>query len=190
MADIDPDRLALLERSHNVLQKLNGDAVSKPFLEKALKHHYPEVTTEEEAAQRMVAPQFEAFTREVVTPLSDELKALREARESDAAARTEGQLSTAFTEFRTKRGFTDDGIEAVKKMMVERNIADPYAAAALFAEQNPAPVQDAPGFMPSAWNIDQTVADHDIKGLFENEDRWGDNMAAKVLNEIRVGQAA
>lgn len=190
MAEIDDDKLLLLQRSHDVLMKLNGDPNTRPLLERGIKHHFPDVVTEEEAAARMVAPQIEKFQTEVVAPLADELKALRESREQQRAQQTEAELNSAFSEIRRSRGFTDEGIEAVKKLMVDRSIADPHAAAALFAEQNQPAPQDAPGWTPSHWNIDQTVTDFDLKGLFENEDAWGDRMAAKALNEIRVGQAA
>lgn len=190
MVDRTPDEIALLERSHAMLLKLNGDPATRPLLEKAIKHHHPEVTTEEEAGARILAPQIEAFTRDVATPLMDELKAMREQRDAAAAAATETQLTEAFTDIRRTRGYTDDGIEAIKKLMVDKSIADPYAAAARFAELNPPASQEAPGWTPSSWNIDQTVTDHDLKGLFANEDAWADNMAQKTLNEIRVGQAA
>lgn len=190
MPDIDAATLEVLQRSHNVLMKLNGAAETRPLLEKAIKHHFPEVTTEEEASQRLVAPQIEAFTRDVATPLMDELKAMREQREAQAAAATEAQISDAFTDIRRTRHYTDEGVEAIKKLMVDNSIADPYAAAARFAELNPPASQEAPGWTPSSWNIDQSVTDYDLKGLFANEDSWADNMAQKALNEIRLGQAA
>ena len=190
MPQLDDETHALLQKSHEVLMKLNGDAQTRPLLEKALKHHFPDVTTEEETAERLVKPQIEAFTRDVVTPLADELKALREARAAEQQARTQSQLEDAFTEIRRKRGFTDEGVDAIKKLMVDRSIADPFAAAALFAEQNPPVETNAPGWSPTHWNIEQSVTDYDLKGLFENEDAWADNMAAKALNDIRVGQAA
>lgn len=188
--EVDDATFETMKKTYELVMKLNGDATSRPLLEKAIKQHFPNVTTEEEAASRLVQPQFEAFQREVGNPLMEELKALREEREANQARATEQSLNSAFDEFRTKRGLTDEGIEAVKRMMVEKSIADPYAAAALFAEQNPAPSQEAPGWTPASWNIDQSVTDHDVAGLFANEDAWADNMAAKTLNEIRVGQAA
>ena len=190
MPDVDAATLEILQRSHNVLQKLNGDPATRPQLEKALKHHFPDVVTEEDMSQRLVAPQIEAFTRDVVAPLAEQLKAMQEERAAQATRQTEQQLNDAFTDISRSRGYTADGIEKIKQLMVERSIADPHAAAALFAEQNPAPAQDAPGWTPAGWNINETVTDHDLKGLFANEDAWADTMAAKALNEIRVGQAA
>lgn len=190
MAEVNDETLALLQRSHDVLMKLNGDARTRAPLEAAIKVHYPQVVTEEDQRQQLVAPQLEAFKTQIVDPLREQLEAFTTARQTEAAARTESDLASAFTDIRKNRGFTDDGIEAVKRLMVDRSIADPHAAAALFAEQNPPAPQEAPGFQPQHWNMEQTVTDFDLKGLFENEDRWADNMAAKALNEIRVGQAA
>lgn len=187
MAEINDAELEVLRRSHNVLMKLNGDPKSRGYLETGLKVHFPDVVTEEEAGQRLVAPQLEAFKAEVVAPLTNALNEFNESRKAEQERTATQQLTTTFDELKASRGFTDDGIERVKKLMVERNIADPLAAAALFAEQNPPASQEAPGFMPSHWNIDQTVTDIDVKGLFENEDKWADNMAVHTLNEIRVG---
>lgn len=189
MPEVDADTYELLTRSHNVLMKLNGDSRTRPDLEKAIKVHFPEVTTEAEAGQRLIQPHLEALNNDVINPLAAELKALREEREAAKTAASTAHLETTFSDLRKTRGFTDDGIEAVKKLMVDNNIADPLAAAARFSELNP-PAQDISGFTPPAWNLDQTASDFDVKGLFADEDKWGDTMAVKVLNEIRVGQAA
>jgi hypothetical protein len=189
MPDVDEATLATLQRSHDVLMKLNGDTRTRGLLEKGLKVHFPEVTTEEEAAARIVEPHLAAI-REEMKPLAEGVQALLDQRKDDATARTTAQLEETFSHIRKNRGFTDEGIEQVKKLMVDRNIADPMAAAALFAEQNPPAPEAAAGFAPQHWNLDQNVTDFDVKGLFENEDRWADAMASKTLNEIRVGQAA
>ena len=192
MPEVDEQTLALLQRSHQLLQQLNGDPRTRDTLETALKVHYPAVTTEAEARNRLVQPMLDQFQEQVVKPLQERLDAADAARTASESTRAETALNEAFSEFRTKRGFTDEGIEAVKRLMVDRSIADPYAAAALFAEQNPtAPERDAmTGFSPPQWDLEQTLTQVDVKGLFENEDAWADKQAANVLNEIRVGQAA
>lgn len=190
MPDIDEETLGRLNAAYALVQKLNGDTRTRPMLEEAIKVHIPNVLTEREIMAAQVNPHLETFRNEVVTPIQDELKAMREEREARSRETTEAQLNDAFGRMRTERGFTDEGIEAVKRLMVDRSIADPMAAAALFAEQNPRPSNEQPGWTPSHWNIEQNVTDFDVKGLFANEDAWADNMAAKTLNEIRLGVAA
>lgn len=187
---ITPERLALLERSHNMLQKLNGDARTRAPLEAAIKVHYPQVVTEEDTAQRLVGPHLDAFKTEVVAPLTEALKALNERGEREESSRIEQRLTDAFSDLQNSRHFTPEGIEAVKRMMVENSIADPYAAAARFNELNPPPSTEVPGWTPQQWNMESTLSDIDVKGLFANEDVWADKAAATALNEIRLGQAA
>ena len=68
--------------------------------------------------------------------------------------------------------------------MQERAIGDPEAAALLFDKLNPPPAVIKDAFAPDSWNFEQN-AGPDVKGLFENEDRWADKEAATVLNEMR-----
>jgi hypothetical protein len=189
MPEVSDAELAVLRNSQALLAKLNGDARTRPLIEQAVKVHHPEVETEADVGARLAKPHIEQFTAEVVTPLQEELKALREQREAQATQTTQAQMEAAFGQMR-QRGFTDDGIERVKALMVERSIPDPLAAAALFNELNPPAPQEAPGWTPAAWNYAETATDNDLKGLFANPEAWGDKTAATVLNEIRVGQAA
>lgn len=190
MPEVDDAELARLRQAAQVLQTLNGDPASRAHLETALKVKYPHVETEAEVGARLAAPHLERFQAEVATPLMDELKAMREERQAAAARETEANLNAAFATMRRERGFTDDGIEAVKKLMVDNNIADPMAAAARFQELNPPAPEPTTGFAPPSWNYAETVSDQDIAGLMKDPDSWGDKMAAQALNEIRMGNAA
>ncbi len=188
MAEIDDATLKVLQNAKGVLDKLNGDPESRALLEKGLKKHFPQVETEEDIGARLAAPHIEKFTKEVVEPLKAKLTSIEEADAKQAEKAAETSLTEAFGEMRT-RGFTDEGIEAVKKMMVENSIADPRAAAARFLELNPpAPREEQSQFSPPAWNMDQNLVEHDVKGLFADPDNWGDKMATQVMNEIKVGR--
>lgn len=83
----------------------------------------------------------------------------------------------------------EDGIEKVKQLMVDKSIADPYAAAARFLELNPPQTQEAPAWTPQHWNMDQQTGGdaESLKALFADEDRWADNMAGVALQEHRAG---
>lgn len=183
---VDPNTLALLQRSHQVLMQMNGDPKSRPLLEDALKVIIPDVKTEREIAAELVAPQIAAF-EEKLKPALQQLETIAADRQAYIERSTTEQLESAFNEMRTKRGLTDDGIEKVKQLMVERSIADPHAAAALFLEQNPPQSQEAPSWTPQHWNMDQQTGGdaESLKALFADEDRWADNMAGVALTEHR-----
>ncbi len=187
MPEISDAELATLRNADALLRKLDADPRTKPGLEAAIKIHHPEVVTEAEKAEQLAKPFMEK-----VEGVAESLKArLDKLDERDAAAvtaQTESRITDAFARLR-KDGFTDDGIEKIKTLMVDRNIADPEAAAALFEKQNP-PVQEESSFSPSAWEVGSTAPGTDLASFFKDEDKAADLMAAQVLNEIRVGKAA
>lgn len=188
MPEISEQELATLKNSYNLLQKLDSDPRSKPLVERAVKIHHPEVVTEEELGERLAAPHIEKVNA-VATELRDQLEALKQREAGVAQREQENAVNSAFTRLESA-GYTPDGIGAIKQLMVDRKIADPEAAAALFDKMNPPAATEAPGWVPDRWNFDETASAVDVKGLFKNEDKWADDMVGQVLNEIRVGKAA
>lgn len=184
---VDAATLDLLTRSHKVLNTLNGNPQARAHLEDSLKVVFPDVKTEREVAADLTAPVI-AQLEEKLKPVIDTVNSIAADRDAAIKHHTEVQLASAFDEMRRTRGFTDEGIEQVKKLMVDRNIADPQAAAALFAEQNPPQTQEAPSWAPQHWSMEQTTGgDADsLKQLFADEDRWADNMVGQALNEHRA----
>lgn len=184
---VDPRLLDTLTRSHQVLMSLNGNPQARAHLEDSLKVVFPEVKTERELAKDLVAPQLEAF-KEELKPVIEKIESIAADRDASVQAQTEQQLEAAFANMRKTRGFTDDGIAAVKKLMVDNNIADPEAAAARFLELNPPQTQEAPSWQPQHWSMEQTTGGdaESLKQLFADEDRWADNMAGVALQEHRA----
>jgi len=78
----------------------------------------------------------------------------------------------------------------VKRLMVDRSIPDPEAAAALFERLNPTPVQTRSSWEPDRWNLESDAVDHDVAGLFANPDKWEDAMIGKILIDERSGHNA
>jgi hypothetical protein len=76
-------------------------------------------------------------------------------------------------------------LDKIKALMVDRNIADPEAAAALFERMNPAPVESRSTWEPDTWNIKDDAVENDVKGLFADPDRWADREVGKVLADVR-----
>ena len=66
--------------------------------------------------------------------------------------------------------------------MIERNIADPEAAAALFNEMQPKEIVNT---WQSAYADPTKGSDkHDL--LLRDEDRWADEMTGNILREMRA----
>ena len=187
MAEVADDQLVVFQNAMRLLEGMNKNPEAKRSLEKAIKVLHPEVETEEEIAARMTQPGLEKVEG-VAAKLQERLDAF-DKREADLKEREQvAQLESAVGRLRSA-GYTDEGLEQIKKLAVERSIPDLEAAAALFDKQNPPAAPQQPGWQPDHWaNADS--GDTDTKALFANEDRWADNEAAKVLNEIRLGQAA
>lgn len=190
MAEIADEELAVLKRSHEVLLKLN-QPTTRPMLEKALKTHYPDIQTEEDQATRLLEPQLKKLQDEVIAPLAETVNAFKTEREQAQERATAERLENAFGRLKADEGFTDEGLEQIKKLMVDRSIADPDAAAALFNKLNPPPPQEAASYQPQQWTLESATGPGvDVAMLFQDEDRFEQQMIASTLNEIRVGRQA
>jgi len=178
--------LDAMSRATNLLTRLGSDPRTQAQIEAAVKVLHPEVTTEAEKTELAVAP--------IVTPIKealDRVMARFDKEDADRAAASAAAVETRLEEdFRalSRQGYTSEGLEKIKGLMVDRNIADPYAAAALFDKQNPAPV-DAGTYTPATWDLG---AGHggdatSLKELFTNEDAWAEKQIGVVLGEMRQG---
>jgi len=123
-------------------------------------------------------------------PVTAEVNKLRdtiaklESRLSDE--KTEAKLAAKFDALRSQRGITDDGMEKIKTLMVEKAIADPEAAADHWEKLNPKPVP----IEPSGWqgsSFMDVEGDKELEPWLKNEDRASDSAIAEVLTEYRNG---
>ena len=187
MAEIPDEQLVVFQNALKLLENMNKNPASKRSLEAAIKVIHPEVETEEEVAARIAEPGVKKVEG-VAAQLQERLDAF-DKREADLKEREQvAALEGAVGRLRSA-GYTEEGLEQIKKLAVERSIPDLEAAAALFDKQNPPAAPQQPGWQPDHWsNADN--GDTDTKALFANEDKWADNEAAKVLNEVRFGAAA
>lgn len=187
MAEISDEQLAALQGAQALLLKLTQNPTAMAHLERSIKVLDPNLETSEEVATRMAKP--------IIEPLAAQLAETRtrleafETADNDRRAKAEAALHDqefreAFGRLR-QAGLTEVGEETVKKLMVERNIADPEAAFALFERQNPKPSPEQSAWEPARWNIEENAVEHNTKALFENPDRWADDMVGKVLMDER-----
>lgn len=191
MPEISEADLATYQRGLALLKQLEGDPKSKAHFESAIKAVIPDIRTQSDEVREHVATSLEP-TNAALAKIQEALDAQAAERKEQAERSVETRLNSAFDSFKDK-GVTDAGLEGIKKLMVDRSIADPEAAYALFMQQNPAPPAEAPAWQPDGWDISSTAKEggmRDMEGLMKNEDGWADKEAAIALNEIRIAKAA
>ena len=136
--------------------------------------------------QEEAAPYIEQIT--AVGKKLDDFLAAQEAREAASAdAAANASLSEAFVKLRAE-GLTEAGEAEVKKAMVERNIADPYAAFALWERNNPKPPEGLAAWEPDSWNFAKNAVGRNVDELFKNPDLWADEEVGHVLADLRRPQ--
>lgn len=173
MAEIDDAELAILRGAHRLLDQLHTSPKTRRQFQKAVKELHPSTITDEDRVSE--APEVKRLDslEKTVTDFIDGWK----TREQD------NEFNAAFGRLRDQ-GYTDEGIDKIKKLMVDRKIPDPEAGAALFDKINPAKPMEHSGFQPTSWNFGGMGADEpDTKLLFENEDLWAEREAMKVIRE-------
>ena len=182
--DIDLNELAQLRKLQALMTDINADPTARRHLERAIKVKVPDIQTlddQEALAQELAKPHLEKV--EAMTNKLEKLLESEENRRVEATKRDqELTITQAFNRLRQTRGFTDEGVDAVKKLMIERNIADPEAAAALFNEMQPKEIVNT---WQSAYADPTKGSDkHDL--LLRDEDRWADEMTGNILREMRA----
>lgn len=177
MPEISDEDFKTLNAAKNLMDSLLRSPKTKRVTERAIKELHPDTVISED---------FEA-------PLANEIKGIGEKLDkflnSQAEREQDGKLNAAFDELRGPHwSFTDEGIEKVKKIMVERKIADPLAAAAYYERNNPKPEPQKPtSFHGLGWGIGAKTDDADTKLLFEDEDAWMEKQAMAHFNETTKG---
>lgn len=171
MPEISQQELNLLRSAHALMDQLMGHPKTKRDIQKLVKTIHPNVTTDDELAEPLVGP------------IKEELNALKKWKQEQEDAKIEAQFTGSFSQLK-KDGWTDEGIEKLKKLMVDRQIPDVDAAAALFEKQNPPERELAPAIRSNDWNIGDKDDDK-YKRLLDDPDRFARDEAAKVLNEVQ-----
>ena len=181
--EIDEAELGQLRALGLVVQKLNGDQNAKKHLERALKVVDPNLRTEDDVAETYAGPLREELGT-IRKTLEDRFGALEARETKQREDRAQLDLDTSFSNLRKTHGYTDDGVAAVQKIMVDRNIPDVEAAAALFERMNPPAAQEQPAYEPSHWNLESNAV-VDTEALFRDPDKWESKEIANTLTDMR-----
>lgn len=174
MAEVSDNDLRVLRGAHALLDQLMKNKDTRRDVEKSIKKLHPTVQTTDDLAEPYVS-KLEGVEKKI-----DEFIQSQKDRELD------GKLNGSFKQLRDA-GYTDEGIEKIKKLMVDEQIANPEAAAAFWEKKNPPKVQEPSLFAPHDWQIN-TGDDNDTKLLFKDEDAWANREIQKVFSEIKAGK--
>lgn len=174
MAEISDEQLRLLNGSKALLDKLLGSPKTRRQAEKLIKEHYPETVTSDDVA--------EPFVKEVQARVEDLSKEFKEFVKDFKGKSLDDKLEREIAELK-EQDWTDDGIENLKKLMIEREIPSILDAAAVWDKRHPPKAQEPSIMQPLDWGFGRKTEDPDLKLLFEDEDAWADKEARRTWAE-------
>ena len=176
MTEVSDEYLRILNGSKALLDKLLSGKTRRRQ-EALIKEHFPDTQT----------------TDDIAEPYTVELKELRkdfdEFRRELKGNKLDDRLSADIQTLKSQ-DWTDEGIDKLKKLMLEREIPNIMDAAAVWEKRNP-PAPQQPSIMaPTDWGFGRKTDDADITALFNDEDAWAEQEARKVCAEetIKKGQ--
>lgn len=192
--ELDEDEFNRLNALRLTAQRIVSDPKARVMLERAHKMVDPNAATPalDQETQRLEPVQ--AMEKK----LSDEIAALKKEREDEKREATLAALAQrqkeGFTALR-RQGYTDEGIQAIEKLMETKGLLDVNDAVAIFEKSNPPPAPSSPsgGMTGTAWGFADVNAESDkaiqelIASKGQNE-ALADRMAISALNDFRQSQ--
>jgi hypothetical protein len=172
------------QKAMGFLTEVSTNPATRRDFERVAKKIRPEIETTDDIAAEAAKPYIDKL--DATNEKIDAFLTAQQEREERAAQEASDRLrDDAFGRLKAE-GYTEDGLEKIKGIMVSRSIADPEAAAALFDRMNPKPMEAVGGsWEPDHWDIQANAVDRDVEGLFANPDKWADREVYNVLNEMR-----
>ena len=175
MTEISDEQLRLLNGSKALLDKLLGSPKTRRAAEKLIKEHYPETVTSDDVA--------EPFIKEANEKIDNLSKEFKDFIKDFKGKSLDDKLEREIAELKAEQDFTDDGIEKLKKLMIEREIPSIKDAAVIWNHKNPPQPQEPSIMQPLDWGFGRKTEDPDLKLLFEDEDAWADKEARRTWAE-------
>ena len=183
-----------LQQGWELLSKLwdhpeHGAAVKRAAKAVDPKLRVPEI----DVAEPLLAPireELDTFKKTAEELREENAKIRAEREEEKALDKLRGSLTDAQKRYR----LTDEGMAEVRKVMAERQIADPFAAAALVvSEIEPAKPMTTTNFGPAslnAFDIDGSSAEKDVAMLHNSPEKWQDKVVGEIMQEFAEQDAA
>jgi len=133
------------------------------------------------------------------TELTDQIAALKKERDDEKREQTLASIADkqakAFARLKNEHRYTDEGVEAVRKLMETKGLLDVDDAVAIFERANPPAVPATPGggITGTSWGFADVNDQSDslIKELIATKGESGsatDRLATNALNDFRAGK--
>lgn len=188
LVEIDENELRNLRTLQNTVSTVMKDPIAKLKVQEAVKRVIPNAQTPELDATVMQY-RLDEEREERIAKLEKQIADDKSQREADEKMR--GFKSTYDSGFDKLRqdGWTDTGIDEVKKIMEEKGITDHAIAAAYWEKLHPPQAPVAPNGR-GGWNFMEQIndGDADLKKLIESKGENSalvDKMAFDALTEMR-----
>jgi hypothetical protein len=193
--EVDENEYNQMVALRGVASKIVANPAARRQLEQAHKLVDPNASTptlDADAAQ--LAP-----VTALEKKFNDEVAALKKDRDDEKRENTlaaiAGKQEAAFARLKSQGHYTDEGVEAVRKLMETKGLIDVDDAVAIFEKHNPPQMPATPsGITGDKWNFTDTSApgtDKAIADLIANKgdgsvsDAIVGRMANETLNELR-----
>lgn len=191
--EIDEAEYNRLAALHGIASKIVANPAARRRLEEAQKLVDPNAPTPFLDQERTQLEPINALK----TELSTEIAALKKEREDEKRENTLARIAAdqekGFRRLKTEHRYTDEGVEAIRKLMETKGLIDVDDAVAIFERANPPQMPSTPsgaGMTGSSWGFADVNTDTDksIQELIATKgavDSVADRMAAQALNEFR-----
>lgn len=189
LIEVDEEEVRKARSLRDTVAAIWNDPTTKLEFQKVVKKKFPGAVTPELDAAAVVESQTGGVTKEV-EELKKQIAADKAEREQQDKLRSlETNYAAGFDKLR-RNGWTEEGIEGVKKIMEEKGILDHDIAAAYFEKQHPPQDLISPNGRTGAWNFMDDVREDesDLKKLIESKGENNallDKMAREALTEVR-----
>jgi hypothetical protein len=117
--------------------------------------------------------------KQEVKAVVDGFKEEREKEKREAAERAETERMLAQRKMvQERRGYTDDAMQRMEKLMEEKKVYDYEAGDLLFAAKNPTPSDGSAAYDKHFWNHEKQPG---YKEIAADPERWGFNELARAV---------
>jgi antitoxin component HigA of HigAB toxin-antitoxin module len=199
IVEVDEAEYNQMVALRQVASKMVAKPESRKLLEQAQKLIDPNAPTpllDQEAAQ--LAP-----VKELEKAVNERIAKFEKEREDEKREQTLAQINAnqekAFNRLKSQQHYTDEGIEAIKKLMEAKGLLDVDDAVAIFERANPPQQLSTPsgGLTGDRWNFADTTAPGTDKAIADLIASKGDGqmadaivqrMANDALMELRGGR--
>ena len=178
MIEMSEDEARALKGSKALMDQLLKNPKTRRDTEKLVKTLYPETTITDDIAAPYV---------EDIKELRTEFKAFLKSQEDQ---KIESKFNGQLQQLRDQ-GYTEDGLDKIKKLMVDESLPNALAAAAYYEKQHPPEPMEPSALSPSDWGFGAPTDDEDTKLLFKsvlNEAAPAD--VVRVLSEAKTEEYA